>query len=373
MAKSFFARIFRPPWSNTTSQGSQSLSNETPENAYDLIEPWIKNDLDISIDATNRDRWPSLILQARKHMRCHPYHPKRLPKSYRPFQMIVDSPEDEDERSKKEVDISEPSTFFLFTDLPKELRDKILLSSQSPIIMEGFAVMDEEWRGGPQVHFRSYRSWTRIPLYAVSRETRALAITFFGKPDPLSVPFNPSRDAICLDWDDSKQAERRWTGNHRSPGPVLMTPRWNAAEEWAMPRELCDRICHIKVDARHASSENADKGDKVPWRLVFGLLKEHFSNITMLEVKLSDLDDKRFEGTYDPVGQELYRIDQLDLLDELEEMSGDGRVPFQNLRRFIITPELPTPLQAEREILKFRKVGGSHFKVFRQGQIPKVG
>ncbi|KAK7458344.1 hypothetical protein CaCOL14_006777 [Colletotrichum acutatum] len=287
--------------------------------------------------------------------------------------MVVDSPEDEGERSRKEVDISEPPTFPLFTELPKELRDKILLSSQAPIVMEGFAVMDQEWRGGPQAHFRSYRSWHQIPLYAVSRETRALAITFFGEPDPLSVPFNPTQDAILLDWDGSKHAERGWTGNHRSPGPVLTTRRWNASEEWAMPRNLCDRVHHVKVDARHAACENADKGEKVSWRLVFGLLKEHFRNMTMLEVNLSDLDDKRFEGTYDPVGQELYRIDQLDLFDELEEMSDDGRVPFQSLRRFTIIPELQTSLQAEREILKFRKAGGSHSKVFRQGQIPKVG
>ncbi|KAK1718070.1 uncharacterized protein BDZ83DRAFT_633268 [Colletotrichum acutatum] len=372
MAKSFFARLFQPTWSNAASKGSKYTGNDTPESAYDEVEPWIKTDLDIPIDATNRDKWPSLVLQARRHMRCHPYHPKRLPKNYQPFQMVVDSPEDEGERSRKEVDISEPPTFPLFTELPKELRDKILLSSQAPIIMEGFAVMDQEWRGGPQAHFRSYRSWHQIPLYAVSRETRALAITFFGEPDPLSVPFNPTQDAILLDWDGSKHAERGWTGNHKSPGPVLTTRRWNASEEWAMPRNLCDRVHHVKVDARHAACENADKGEKVSWRLVFGLLKEHFRNMTMLEVNLSDLDDKRFEGTYDPVGQELYRIDQLDLFDELEEMSDDGRVPFQSLRRFTIIPELQTPLQAEREILKFRKAGGGHFKVFRQGQIPKV-
>ncbi|KAL2884368.1 hypothetical protein SGCOL_000313 [Colletotrichum sp. CLE4] len=288
--------------------------------------------------------------------------------------MVVDSPEEEEEMSKKEVDISEPPTFPLFMDLPKELRDKILLSSEAPIVMNGSVVMDQEWRGGTQVHFRSYRSWHQIPLYAVSHETRALAITFFGEPDPLSIPFNAAEDFVLLDWNGSMQAERSWMGDHRSPGPVLTSRRWNAAKkEWAMPRNLCDRIQHVKVDARHAASEDAAKGEKVPWRLVFGLLGEYFSNMTMLEVKLWDLDDKRFEGAYDPVGQELYRIDQLDLLNELEEMSENGRVPFQALRRFIIAPELQTPLQAEREVLKFRKMGGSYFKVFRQGQIPKVG
>ncbi|KAK2760067.1 hypothetical protein CKAH01_16612 [Colletotrichum kahawae] len=137
-----------------------------------------------------------------------------------------------------------------------------------------------------------------------------------------------------------------------------------------MPQDLCERIQHIVIDARNAAFEDDSK--KRPWRLAFGLLKDHFKNLRVLDIKLWDLDDARSDTTYDSVSQELYRIDQLDFFNELEDISSDGHSPFSKLECLSITPELPTPLQAEREQFRFHKVKRSHFKAIRVGKLPRA-
>ncbi|EQB48627.1 hypothetical protein CGLO_12127 [Colletotrichum gloeosporioides Cg-14] len=363
--KSFFSKFIAPREAKPATQAS-------PEELYDAIEPQIKGNLEIAIDSTNRERWPDVILKARRHMRCHPYHPKRLPKSYRPFQMVVDPPSDESHETNDGSSRPALTTFPVFMDLPKELRDKIMLMSQTPTVMQGKVVIDLEWREGPQIHFQPYRSWSSVSLYSVSRETRALAITYFGEPQPDSIPFNSSHDFVEVDWNGSMQAERSWTGDHKGPGPVLVTRRRNVTEkEWPMPRDLCERIQHVVIDGRNAAFEDDSK--KGPWRLAFGLLRDYFKNLRILDITLWDLDDARSDRAYDTVSQELYRIDQLDFLDELEDMSSDGHTPFLKLECVSIIPELPTPLQAEREQFKFRTLKGSHFRIINSGELPRAG
>ncbi|TID01931.1 hypothetical protein CH35J_004662 [Colletotrichum higginsianum] len=362
-----------------------SVSDEDELDPGEESEPEFKDNFEITIDEGNRERWPDIVLQARRHMRCHPYHWQR---HRRPgiTCFLRESPSssegsDEDNNNNNNNN-AHPSTpveparprFHLFTRLPKELRNHILLTTVDPVTVEGDVRIDLEWRRGPQAHFRQHliRSFAAIPLYAVSRETRALATASFGAPDPRTFPLSPARDAVGLVWDGSTSAKTwRTTGDdHREAGPVVSAARRGCpSREWAMPRSLCQRVRRVVVDGRHARFDDGGKG---PWGLVFGLVRDYFAEVGVLRLRMWDLDDEGFEGTRGAGPEEaLYRVDQMDFFDRLEEASGDGRtVPFPMLRTLRIVPELD--FRRKRRML-FRKVRGSHFLVARDDETPTAG
>ncbi|KAI3555579.1 hypothetical protein CABS02_04335 [Colletotrichum abscissum] len=304
---------FIPPASSGSREGLGSGSGDDDEEELlftdEEDEPKIKDELTIVLDASNRERWSDVVLEARKHMRCHPRHPGRP------------SP-------------ANPTTFTLFTRLPKELRDSILLTAVDPITIEGWVKTDLEWRNGPQAHFflRRIRSWAAIPLYAVSRETRALAATAFGAPDPRTFPFSPARDAVELVWDGSMLPTTwRRAEDYRLAGPVIAgrcrcgelgRRHVNSDHEWAMSRETRERVQSVFVDGRYARFDlGLRDGTKGPWGLVFGLVNGFFGEVRMLGVRLWDLDDEGFEGSFDvSKGEALYRVDQMDFFDGMEEV-----------------------------------------------------
>ncbi|WYZ40909.1 hypothetical protein EsH8_IV_001250 [Colletotrichum jinshuiense] len=372
-----------PPGSSSLPSSPELLSSasedDDEEEEEEEEEPEIKEELVIAIDATNRDRWRDIVLRARRHMRCHHHHWGRRPeRSWQTCILSEDSPSSSDEGDGAHdppppVSEPEPPTFHLFMGLPKELRDEILLASVDPIVVKGWVKIDLEWRRGPQAHFSSSHSrrWSAIPLFGVSREIRAVATAFFGAPDPRGFPFSPARDSVVLEWDGSMVPTTwRAEGNYREAGPVVTASITGGPnKEWAMPRSLCERIQHAVVDGRYGYFDGGPKG---AWHLVFEILKGFFPELKVLEVKLWDLDDERFEGAYDPAAEELYRVDQLDFFDRLEEMSEDGRVPFPKLRSIKIVPKLPLRRQT-RERFRFRQVNGGHFVVVRKGEIPTAG
>ncbi|GKT96656.1 hypothetical protein CT0861_10794 [Colletotrichum tofieldiae] len=168
--------------------------DEEEEEEEEDEEPEIKEELSIAIDATNRDRWPDIVLQARRHMRCHPHHWGRRPE--RPWPTCAlggdsssTSSDDGGGDGDGEGAHAPPPptrTFRFFTALPKELRDEILLASVDAVVVRGRVRVDLEWRRGAQAHFSSSRGrrWSSIALFGVSREARALATATFGTPDP---------------------------------------------------------------------------------------------------------------------------------------------------------------------------------------------
>ncbi|KAJ0304964.1 hypothetical protein COL516b_005747 [Colletotrichum fioriniae] len=224
-----------PSASSGSREGLASESGQKEEEEEELLftdeeedEPEIKDELKILVDASNRERWSDVVLQARKHMRCHPRHPGRVRDGGRVCILVDSSSSDEEDENKlpvrrPELDPAKP-TFTLFPQLPKELRDSILLTAVDPITIKGWIKIDLEWWRGPQAHFplRRIRSWAAIPLYAVSRETRALAATAFGAPDPRTFPFSPARDAVELMWDGSMLPTTwRRAEDYRLAGPVI--------------------------------------------------------------------------------------------------------------------------------------------------------
>ncbi|KAF4783216.1 hypothetical protein HER10_EVM0007421 [Colletotrichum scovillei] len=268
-------------------------------------EPEIKDELTIVVDASNRERWSDVVLEARKHMRCHPRHPGRVRDGGRVCILVDSSSSDEEDENNKlparrpEPDPANPTTFTLFTQLPKELRDSILLTAVDPITIEGWVKTDLDWRNGPQAHFLlpRIRSWAAIPLYAVSRETRALATTAFGAPDPRTFPFSPARDAVELVWDGSMLPTTwRRAEDYRLAGPVIAgrcrcgergRGHVNSDHEWAMPRETRERVQSVFVDGRYARFDlGLRDGTKGPWGLVFGLVNGFFGGVRVLGVRL---------------------------------------------------------------------------------------
>ncbi|EQB44150.1 hypothetical protein CGLO_17149 [Colletotrichum gloeosporioides Cg-14] len=307
--------------------------------------PQPRGDLDILIGRDNRDDWHGIILRARKHMRCVPHHPDR-------YALVEYDPSCPEGRRGH---------------LPKELRDKILLASVPPVRIEAFVRVDLEWNHGPQARFsqEAIRAWRDVVLYAVSAETRRLACAAFGAPDPLGFPFSPARDAVWLLWDGGTMwAGHRFLKDCRETGAVVQ----RGFREWVMPEGLRGRVAEVVVDGMYGFF---DAGRKGPWRYVFGLLKE-FGGLRMLTVEMWDLDDGGFERVCDGEKEEVYRVDQLDLFDELEGMSEDGVVPFPGLRGLRICSVLPTLKQAQGR-LRFRKVNGSHFVVVRKNEVPAAG
>ncbi|UQC78930.1 uncharacterized protein CLUP02_04409 [Colletotrichum lupini] len=395
---------FIPPASSGSREGLGSGSGD--DDQQELLftdeedEPKIKDELTIVVDASNRERWSDVVLEARKHMRCHPRHPGRV-RDGRRVCILVDSSSsgEEDEKNKLPVRRLEPSpanptTFTLFTRLPKELRDSILLTAVDPITIEGWVKTDLEWRNGPQAHFflRRIRSWAAIPLYAVSRETRALAATAFGAPDPRTFPFSPARDAVELVWDGSMLPTTwRRAEDYRLAGPVIAgrcrcgelgKRHVNSDHEWAMPRETRERVQSVFVDGRYARFDSGLRdGTKGPWGLVFGLVNGFFGEVRMLGVRLWDLDDEGFEGSFDvSKGEALYRVDQMDFFDGMEEVWSEPgaedqgvrvEAPFPRLRLLRVLPELPWSKRPHK--FRFRKVRGSHFLVVGRGGIPTAG
>ncbi|KAK1470143.1 hypothetical protein CCUS01_06527 [Colletotrichum cuscutae] len=225
---------FIPPAPSGFREGLGSGSGDDDEEEMlftdEEDEPKIKDELTIVVDASNRERWSDVVLEARKHMRCRPRHPGRVRDGRRVCILVDSSSSDEEDENNKlpvrrlEPSPANPTTFTLFTRLPKELRDSILLTAVDPITIEGWVKTDLEWRNGPQAHFflRRIRSWAAIPLYAVSRETRALATTAFGAPDPRTFPFSPARDAVELVWDGSMLPTTwRRAEDYRLAGPVI--------------------------------------------------------------------------------------------------------------------------------------------------------
>ncbi|OHE92474.1 hypothetical protein CORC01_12192 [Colletotrichum orchidophilum] len=402
------------PSASTSSQ--EDLGSECGQSEELFTEeedaPEIKDALSIVVDASNRERWSDIVLEARKHMRCHPKHPGRVRDGGRVCILVESSSDDEDENKLPPCPAPEPEpepeiepakpTFTLFNQLPRELRDSILLGAINPITVTGWIKIDLEWRAGPQAHFsrRRIRSWAAIPLYAVSRETRSLATTAFGAPDPRTFPFSPARDVVELAWDGSMLPTTwRKVGDYRLAGPVITGP-WcgeggdgnnlndndnnnNIDEEWAMPEGLCERVRTVLVDGRYARFDYGLRdGVKRPWGLVFGLLKGFFAGVRVLGVRLWDLDDEGFEGSFDAAaGEALYRVDQMDFFDGLEEVCwfeteaegrGGGGVAFPRLRVLKVLPEIPRRGRRRHEF-RFRKVRGSHFLVFRKGDTPTAG
>ncbi|KXH48092.1 hypothetical protein CSAL01_11030 [Colletotrichum salicis] len=265
---------------SASTRSREGLASESGQSEEELLftedeedEPEIKDELRIVVDASNRERWSDVILEARKHMRCHPRHPGRVRDGGRVYILVDSSSSDEEGENKLSV-CPDPNpanpTFTLFTQLPKELRDTILLTAVDPITIKGWIKIDLEWRRGPQAHFplRRIRSWAAIPLYAVSRETRTLAATAFGAPDPRTFPFSPARDAVELVWDGSMLPTTwRRAEDYRLAGPVITGPCGGAGDvgreekkklvnidmEWAMPRETRERVHTVFVDGRYAS------------------------------------------------------------------------------------------------------------------------
>ncbi|GJC86110.1 hypothetical protein ColLi_08948 [Colletotrichum liriopes] len=337
-------------------------------------EPEVKDNLEITIDARNREEWPDIIFQARRHMRCHPQHRKRHRDPWITCALRnASSSSDEGDGDKVSLPPEpepEQPRFHLFVDLPKELRDKIMLMTVDPVIVEGDIRIDFEWRQGPQAHFRQHliRKWGAISLYAVSRETRALATAFFGPPDPRTFPFSPAQDAVKLIWDGSMlPATWRTTDDYREAGPVVSAARrGNPNREWEMPWGLCERVWHVVVDGRYARFGHGSKG---PWQLVFGLVRDFFPETRFLELRMWDLDDEGFDGGYDPTMEALYRVDQMDFFDRLVGMSEDGRVPFPKLRTFRVVPKLA--IRTGRK--KFRKANKDSFLVVRNDENPTTG
>lgn len=395
-----------PSASSGSREGLASESGQKEEEEEELLftdeeedEPEIKDELKILVDASNRERWSDVVLQARKHMRCHPRHPGRVRDGGRVCILVDSSSSDEEDENKlpvrrPELDPAKP-TFTLFPQLPKELRDSILLTAVDPITIKGWIKIDLEWRRGPQAHFplRRIRSWAAIPLYAVSRETRALAATAFGAPDPRTFPFSPARDAVELMWDGSMLPTTwRRAEDYRLAGPVITGPcrdggrerreHVNIDMEWAMPRETRERVQTVIVDGRYARFDfGLRDGVKGPWGLVFRLVKGFLGEVRVLGARLWDLDDEGFEGSFDAAkGEALYRVDQMDFFDGLEgvwsevEAEGEGgreEAPFLRLRLLRVLPEIPRRWTQHK--LRFRKVKGSHFLVVGRGDIPTAG
>ncbi|KAK1621685.1 hypothetical protein BDP81DRAFT_443103 [Colletotrichum phormii] len=338
-------------------------------------------------------------------MRCHPRHPGRVRDGGRVCILADSSSSDEEGENKLPVR-PEPkpakTTFTLFNQLPKELWDTILLTAFDPITIKGWIKIDLEWRRGPQAHFprRRSRSWAPIPLYAVSRETRTLAATAFGAPDPRTFPFSPARDAVELVWDGTMLPTTwRRAEDYRLTGPVITGPCGgdgdvgreekklvNIDMEWAMPKETRERVQTVIVDGRYARFDfGLRDGVKGPWGLVFKLVKGFFAEVRVLGMRLWDLDDEGFEGSFDAVkGEALSRVDQMDFLDVLEEVwseadagaeaedaGGGGGAPFPRLRLLRVFPEIPR--RRRRHVFRFRKVRGSHFLVVGRGDTPTAG
>ncbi|KAJ3957413.1 hypothetical protein N0V92_006028 [Colletotrichum tropicale] len=347
--------------------------------------PQPKGDLDIFIDRDNREDWRGIVLRARKHMRCVPHHPDR----YALVEYDPSCPEGVNLQTGDsnttghiekgpppsadgEVDTlppppPPPPTFHLFAHLPKELRDKILLASVPPVRIEAFVRVDFEWNHGPQARFsqKTIRAWRDVVLYAVSAETRRLACAAYGVPDPLGFPFSTVKDAVWLLWDGGTMwAAHRFLKDCREAGAVVQ----REFREWVMPEGLRARVAEVVVELMYGFFDSGRKG---PWRYVFGLLKE-FPGMRVLTVEMWDLDDGGFEGVYDGEKEELYRVDQLDLFDELEGMSEDGVVPFPGLRLLTARAVLPTLKQTQGR-LRFRKVNGSHFVIVRKNEVPTAG
>ncbi|KAF5499215.1 hypothetical protein CGCF413_v006374 [Colletotrichum fructicola] len=346
--------------------------------------PQPKGDLDILIDRDNREDWHGIVLRARKHMRCVPHHPDRYAQvEYDPScPEGVNLPTGDSNTTGHtekgpppsadgEVDTllppPPPPTFHLFAHLPKELRDKILLASVPPVRIEAFVRVDFEWNHGPQARFsqNTIRAWRDLVLYAVSAETRRLACAAYGVPDPLGFPFSPARDAVWLLWDGGTMwAAHRFLKDCREAGAVVQ----RESREWVMPEGLRARVAEVVVELMYGFFDSGRKG---PWRYAFGLLKE-FPGMRVLTVEMWDLDDGGFGGVYDGEKEEVYRVDQLDLFDELEGMSEDGVVPFPGLRVLRVSSVLPTFKQTQGR-LRFRKVNGSHFVVVRKDEVPTAG
>ncbi|KZL64268.1 hypothetical protein CI238_00511 [Colletotrichum incanum] len=350
---------------------SEPSTSEEELDPGEESEPEVKDDLEITVDARNCEGWSDMILQARRHMRCHPYHWKRYRdpwiKCYLRNASSSSHESDGDKAPLPPEPEPEQPKFHLFVDLSKELRDKIMLMTIDPVIVEGDIRIDFEWGQGPQAHFRQHliRKWGAIPLYAVSREIRALATAFFGAPDPRTFPFSPAQDAVELIWDGSMLPTTwRTTDDYREAGPVVSAARkGHSNREWAMPRRLCERVWHVVVDGRYARFDNGRKG---PWQLVFGIVRDFFTETRFLGLRMWDLDDEGFDGSYDPTMEALYRVDQMDFFDRLEGMSEDGRVPFPRLRTLRVLPKLAI----RKRRMKFRKAKEGHFLVVRNDEIP---
>ncbi|KAF5521605.1 hypothetical protein CGCA056_v007367 [Colletotrichum aenigma] len=345
--------------------------------------PQPRGDLDILIDRDNREDWHGIVLRARKHMRCVAHHPDRYalveydPSCPEGVNLHTGDSSNTTGHTEKgpppsadgEVDTlippPPPPTFHLFAHLPKELGDKILLASVPPVRIEAFVRVDFEWNHGPQARFsqETIRAWRDVVLYAVSAETRRLACAAFGVPDPLGFPFSPARDAVWLLWDGGRMwAGHRFLKDCREAGAVVQ----RGSREWVMPEGLRGRVAEVVVEGGMYGF--FDGGRKGAWRYVFGLLKE-FAGLRVLTVEMWDLGDGGFEGVYDGEKEEVYRVDQLDLFDELEGMSEDGVVPFPGLRVLRVKAVLPTAKQT-RVRLRFRKVNGSHFVVVSKDDLP---
>ncbi|KAF9869292.1 hypothetical protein CkaCkLH20_13209 [Colletotrichum karsti] len=353
-----------------SSAARPSTSEEDAGAGAGALEP--RGDLEITIDERSRGDWRSVILRARKHLHCVPHTPGRCAE--------VDYYDSISPRvNKATYEAGDGSrgdaSFPVFPQLPKELRDKILLLSVDPLMIEGWVRVDREWNHGPQVRFSSdaIRSWRDVPLYAVSRETRALACGAFGAPDPLGFPFSPARDVVSVIWDGGTLwAGHRFLGDVRDAGPVIAsgtTRTGRRGREWVMPEGLRARVREVSVDGLFGVFGQEKKGR---WGLVFGILG-WFAELRVLEVLLWDADDGRFEGVWDCGREELYRIDQLDFLDELEEMAGDGVVPFPKMEMLRVKCVLATEEQRRKGKFTFRKVNGSHFLVVKKGEYPTAG
>ncbi|GKT88848.1 hypothetical protein Ct61P_06698 [Colletotrichum tofieldiae] len=340
---------------------TESSTSEEELDPGEESEPEVKDNLEITIDARNREEWPDIILQARRHMRCHPQHWKRHRDPWITCALRnASSSSDEDDGDKVSLPPEpepEQPRFHLFVDLPKELKDKIMLMTVDPVIIEGDIRIDFEWRQGPQAHFRQrlIRKRGAISLYAVSRETKALATAFFGAPDPRTFPFSPAQDAVKLIWDGSMlPATWRTTDDYREAGPVVSAARrGNPNREWEMPRGSVSGCGTLLLTDATPGSTMGERGHG-SW---------------FLALRMWDLDDEGFDGGYDPTMEALYRADQMDFFDRLEEMSEDGRVPFPKLRTFRVVPKLA--IRTRRK--KFRKANKDHFLVVRNDEIPTTG
>ncbi|TQN63693.1 hypothetical protein CSHISOI_11721, partial [Colletotrichum shisoi] len=237
-----------------------SVSEEDELDPGEESEPEFKDDLEITIDETNRERWPDIVLQARRHMR----------------KSSSSSEESDEDKKNNNNNINNnnikahPSTpaeparprFHLFTRLPKELRDHILLTAVDPVTVEGDVKIDLEWRRGPQAHFRQplIRSFAAIPLYAVRPRDEGPRDGLVRRAGPADLP--PSAP-------------------HGTPSSWEAGPVVSAARRVCPSREWDDAAVALRAVRGVSSSAGATPCStmeaKVRGAIAFGLVRDCFA------------------------------------------------------------------------------------------------
>ena len=260
------------------------------------------------------------------------------------------------------------SNFAQFTILPPELRHQILLDLVEPVTIEavvrqaptayGVSVHLTGFRAGRRSEFAAVRSFASIPLYALSGESRDLAIRVFGRPAPDAFPFNPKTDTLRLDLSDLHTPIPTSAVIRKSPA-ITFCPRSAPTTQSrllpflsytitaAVPPAVLARIRNVVVRVPQGLGEDHEylvgqdceqqRFGGSGMRDLMRLLAEQTPNLEELGVEFFRGDDCLFECgavkglvEYEAGKDGLWDVKVLEMLDAIE---GEGRCLFGRLKR----------------------------------------